>query len=88
MASRGAQETNQLKKNVQEQLNRLLTQLKDLEDNKEDLVRSALSTNLFYSKKYNIFLWLLVNNGLICTIRNRFTGSVLHLVHCTNSYVG
>jgi len=35
--SRGQQETQQLKQNLQEQLNRLLTQLQDLEDNKADL---------------------------------------------------
>ena len=38
MASRGKQETAQLKQNVEEQLNRLLTQLKDLEESKEELV--------------------------------------------------
>jgi len=37
MASRGASETAKLKENVEEQLSRLLNQLKDLEDNKEDL---------------------------------------------------
>jgi len=37
MTSRGAQETQKLKANVQDQLNRLLSQLKDLEDNKEEL---------------------------------------------------
>eukprot|EP01119_Soliformovum_irregulare_P001254 TRINITY_DN1097_c0_g1_i1.p1 TRINITY_DN1097_c0_g1~~TRINITY_DN1097_c0_g1_i1.p1 ORF type:complete len:192 (-),score=71.06 TRINITY_DN1097_c0_g1_i1:341-916(-) len=37
MASRGAQETQKLQENVKEQLNRLLTQLKDLEEEKEEL---------------------------------------------------
>jgi uncharacterized protein (UPF0335 family) len=37
MASRGASETAKLQANVEEQLSRLLNQLKDLEDNKEDL---------------------------------------------------
>jgi len=36
-ASRGSQETTKLRANVEEQLNRLLTQLKDLEENKEEL---------------------------------------------------
>jgi hypothetical protein len=37
MASRGTGETEQLKKNIEEQLNRLLGQLQDCEDLKEDL---------------------------------------------------
>mmetsp|Transcript_19254 Transcript_19254/g.26950 ORF Transcript_19254/g.26950 Transcript_19254/m.26950 type:complete len:192 (-) Transcript_19254:63-638(-) len=37
MASRGASETQKLRENLEEQLNRLLTQLQDLEENKEDL---------------------------------------------------
>jgi len=36
-ASRGKQETDKLRENVEDQLNRLLNQLKDLEDSKEDL---------------------------------------------------
>lgn len=40
--SRGAGETEKLKANVEEQLSRLLTQLQDLEDNKEDLVLYCL----------------------------------------------
>jgi len=37
MASRGAQETGKLRSNVEEQLNRLLAQLKDIEEMKADL---------------------------------------------------
>eukprot|EP00009_Paramoeba_aestuarina_P005146 CAMPEP_0201521082 /NCGR_PEP_ID=MMETSP0161_2-20130828/14063_1 /ASSEMBLY_ACC=CAM_ASM_000251 /TAXON_ID=180227 /ORGANISM="Neoparamoeba aestuarina, Strain SoJaBio B1-5/56/2" /LENGTH=191 /DNA_ID=CAMNT_0047919649 /DNA_START=63 /DNA_END=638 /DNA_ORIENTATION=+ len=37
MASRGSQENNQLKDNIESQLNRLLQQLRDLEELKEDL---------------------------------------------------
>ncbi|PRP88571.1 hypothetical protein PROFUN_02982 [Planoprotostelium fungivorum] len=36
MASRGADETKKLKENIEEQLNRLLTQLKDLEEFKDE----------------------------------------------------
>lgn len=38
--SRGKEETIKLRENIEEQLNRLLTQLKDLEDNKEELVKN------------------------------------------------
>ena len=34
---RGAAETNQLQQNVEEQLSRLVTQLQDLEENREEL---------------------------------------------------
>eukprot|EP00744_Colponema_vietnamica_P012457 GILI01017477.1.p1 GENE.GILI01017477.1~~GILI01017477.1.p1 ORF type:complete len:115 (-),score=46.10 GILI01017477.1:10-354(-) len=37
MASRGQQETDKLKKNIEDQLNRLLTQLNDLEEMKAEL---------------------------------------------------
>eukprot|EP01156_Anaeramoeba_ignava_P008310 Anaeramoba_ignava/a357988_170.p1 GENE.a357988_170~~a357988_170.p1 ORF type:complete len:202 (+),score=88.31 a357988_170:27-608(+) len=37
MSSRGKQETEKLKKNIEDQLNRLLNQLQDLEELKEDL---------------------------------------------------
>ncbi|KAN0038837.1 hypothetical protein ACTA71_001029 [Dictyostelium dimigraforme] len=37
MASRGKTETNKLKVNIEEQLNRLLTQLQDIEELKEDI---------------------------------------------------
>lgn len=43
--SRGKQETQQLKVNVEEQLNRLLTQLKDLEESKEELVKKKKMKN-------------------------------------------
>ena len=36
MASRGKMETNQLEKNLFGQLDRLINQLKDIEDNKYD----------------------------------------------------
>lgn len=49
-ASRGKQETDQLRANVEEQLNRLLTQLKDLEDNKEELVRCGYFLGLTFRR--------------------------------------
>lgn len=45
-ASRGKQETDKLQTNIEEQLNRLLTQLNDLEENKEDLVSGCLLFSL------------------------------------------
>ena len=37
MASHGSEETEKLKENLQEQLNRLLTQMSDLEELREEL---------------------------------------------------
>lgn len=45
MASRGEWETNKLRTNVEQQLNRLIVQLKDLEEFKEELVILFINLN-------------------------------------------
>ncbi len=52
MASRGEAETSKLKKNIEEQLDRLMQQLKDLEDAKYVDLYVKLSVSFIYSQCY------------------------------------
>ncbi len=53
MASRGKDETQKLKQNVEEQLYRLLNQLKDLDENKDDfvIISKLLSSEFLGSRR-------------------------------------
>jgi len=54
MASRGDAETQQLRHNVEDQLKRLITQLQDIEEMKEELDEDEyiLSRQVWYRNQY------------------------------------
>ena len=61
MANRGQAETEKLRSNIEDQLNRLLSQLEDLEELKEDLDEDEYEgLPLFF------FFWLVI--PVLCTV--------------------